>query len=61
LRMNVRIVLFLTKWSDNSPRYDISYAINKGDDEAPEVYSDTTKDDIFQSDNVDDLIAYLSQ
>jgi hypothetical protein len=45
--------------SDHLPRYAISYAVNEGDDEAPEIYNDSFKDDIFISDNVDDLIAYF--
>lgn len=42
-----------------SPRYAISYAINEGDDNAPEIYHDSSKSDIFQSNSVSDLIAYL--
>lgn len=46
--------------SDNLPRYAISYANNEGDDENPEIYSDTSKNDIFRSDDVKDLIAYFN-
>lgn len=45
--------------SDDLPRYAISCAINEGDDENPEIYSDTSKNDIFRSDDVKDLIAYF--
>jgi len=45
--------------SDDLPRYVISCAINQGNDEPPEIYSDTSKDDIFRSDDVKDLIAYF--
>ncbi|POP54639.1 hypothetical protein [Zhongshania marina] len=46
--------------SESLPRYAVSCAFNEGNDEAPEIYSDSSKDDIFKSDNVEDLIAYLS-
>lgn len=46
--------------NESSPRYAISSAINEGDDDVPEIYNDVTKDDIFQSDEVEDLIAYFS-
>lgn len=45
--------------SDDLPRYAISCAINEGDDENPEICSDTSKNDIFRSDDVKDLIAYF--
>lgn len=45
--------------SDELSRYAISYAINEGDDENPEIYSDTSQNDIFSSDDVKDLIAYF--
>ena len=45
--------------SDALPRYAISCAINEGNDEYPEIYSDTSKNDIFRSDDVKDLIAYF--
>lgn len=45
--------------NDDLPRYAISCAINEGDDENPEIYNDTSKNDIFRSDDVKDLIAYF--
>lgn len=45
--------------SDDLPRYSISCAINEGDCEAPEVYSDISENDVFRSDDVRDLIAYF--
>ena len=45
--------------SENSPRYAISCAINEGDDETPEIHSDTSKNDIFRSNDVKDLMAYF--
>ena len=45
--------------SENLPRYAISCAINEGNDETPEIYNDSSKDDIFKSDTVEALIAYL--
>ncbi|WP_067101313.1 hypothetical protein [Marinomonas atlantica] len=46
--------------NEDSPRYAISYAINEGDDESPEIYSDSSKADIFQSEQVSELIEYFS-
>ena len=45
--------------SEDLPRYAISCAINEGGDEYSEIYSDTSKNDIFRSDDVKDLIAYF--
>ena len=46
--------------NENSPRYAISYAINEGDDESPEICSDSSKADLFQSEQVSELIEYFS-
>lgn len=43
----------------DSPRYAISYAINEGDEAYPEIYSDPSRNDLFRSENVDELKAYL--
>lgn len=43
----------------DSPRYAIGYAINEGDEVSPEIYSDSSKDDLFQSDSIHELIDYL--
>lgn len=45
--------------SDDLPRHAISCAINEWNDENPEIYSDTSKNDFFRSDDVKDLIAYF--
>lgn len=45
--------------NEDSPRYAISYAVSEGDEASPEVYVDTSKSDLFRSDNVDELIAYF--
>ncbi|WCN15218.1 hypothetical protein GV054_20510 [Marinomonas mediterranea] len=47
--------------SDDLARYTISGAINDGDDEPPEIYNGVSKDDLFKSDNVEDLIAYFGK
>ena len=46
--------------NENSSRYTISRAINEGDDRSPDIYNDSSKSDLFQSDNVDELMAYLA-
>ncbi|MBJ7556030.1 hypothetical protein [Marinomonas spartinae] len=45
--------------NENSPRYAISPAINEGDDESPEIYCDSSKEDLFRSEHVDELIGYF--
>ena len=43
-----------------SPRYAIIAAINYGDDQEPEIYSDTSTSDVFRSESTKDLLAYFS-
>lgn len=44
----------------DSPRYAISYALNEGNDESPEIYSDLSKDDLFQTNSADELIKFIN-
>ncbi|RBP85267.1 hypothetical protein EBI01_01320 [Marinomonas rhizomae] len=44
----------------DSPRYTVCKAINEGDDESPEIYSDSSKEDLFRSEYVSELIGFLS-
>lgn len=46
--------------NEDSPKYAISYAINEGYDESPEIYSDSSRADLFQSEHISELIGYLS-
>ncbi|UTV99459.1 hypothetical protein KDW99_19865 [Marinomonas rhizomae] len=46
--------------NEDSPRYTISPAINEGDDESPEIYSDSSKEVLLQSEHVSKLIGYFS-
>ncbi|PYF78938.1 hypothetical protein DFP75_11069 [Marinomonas alcarazii] len=46
--------------NEDSPRYAISYAVNEGDDESPEIYSDSSRADLFQSEHVSELVRYFS-
>ncbi|QUX97873.1 hypothetical protein C0J08_21745 [Marinomonas sp. CT5] len=45
---------------EDSPRYIISPAVNEGDDESPEIYSDSSKEDLFRSENASDLVRYFN-
>lgn len=45
----------------DSPRYVISCAVNEGNEVSPEIYEDTSKSDLFRSNDVDQLIAYFKE
>lgn len=45
----------------DSPRYAISCAVNEGDEVSPEIYEDTSKSDLFRSNDVAQLIAYFKE
>ncbi|RNF51755.1 hypothetical protein EBI00_07670 [Marinomonas hwangdonensis] len=44
----------------DSPRYTVCKAINEGDDESPEIYSDSSKADLFRTEYASELIGYFS-
>lgn len=44
----------------DSPRYTVCEAINEGDDESPEIYSDSSKEDLLRTEYVSELVEYFS-
>ncbi|WP_137170609.1 hypothetical protein [Marinomonas sp. FW-1] len=45
--------------NEDSPRYTISYAVNEGDDESPEIYSDSSKEVLLQSEVPGAMIQFV--
>ena len=44
----------------DSPRYTVCKAVNEGDDESPEIYSDSSKEDLLRTEYISELIGYFS-
>jgi hypothetical protein len=43
-----------------NPRYTVCKAVNEGDDASPEIYSDSSKEDLLRTEYISELIGYFS-
>lgn len=45
----------------DSPRYTVCEAINEGDEASPEIYTDHETADLFQSEEADSMVRFVSE